>query len=130
MKKPRGDVVTVVCGDTFQAADGDGFVFNPAPAASRFTGPVTDPAQDAGENIGFAVQHIRIGELSLRDQPNIARNVGVRGTGPLTVDDLVKVIRIRRIGWLHSSDARMALLLSGDLAATATPRRIAGSPGK
>jgi len=38
----------------------------------------------------------------LSDQTDVFGNVGVCGAGPLAVDDLVKVVGIADVGWLHS----------------------------
>jgi len=136
LRRPRkslADVVAMVCSDSFQAADGDGFVFDPPAPAGRLTGPVTHTAKNAGKYIGFPIEHVGVSELALCDQADIARNVRMRGTRPLAVDDLVKVFRIGSIGWLHLRGARTSLSLSGDWRSPPLPhepRRIAGSTGK
>ena len=78
-------------------------------AASRFAWPIADAAEDAREDVRLPVQHVGVGETALCDQPYVARHIGVCGTGPLAVDDFVKVIRIGGISWLHSRSFRAAV---------------------
>ena len=58
-------------------------------------------AEDAREHIGFPIDHVGIVVTTRGDQPDVLGNRGVRGTGPLAVDDFVKVIRVADIGGLH-----------------------------
>ena len=95
------DIVPMVGGDALQAADGDGLGFHALAAAGRLAGPVADAPEDAGEDIRMAVDHVGVGETPLRDQPDVFGNVRVRWAGPLAIHDLVKVVGMRGIGWLH-----------------------------
>ena len=70
-------------GHAFQAADSHGFLIHPAAAAGRFAGPVADAPEDAGEHVGFPVQHIGIREASLSDETDVFGNVGVGRTRPI-----------------------------------------------
>ncbi len=96
-----GDVVAMVGGDALQAADGDRLGFDALAATGRLAGPVADAPEDAGKDIRMAVDHVGVGESTLRDQPDVFRHVRVCWAGPLAVDDLVKVVGMRGIGWLH-----------------------------
>ena len=85
-----------------QATDRNGFVFDPTTTTCGLTGPVTNPTQYPRENIGFAVLHVRIGELPLGNHADIRGNIGVGGAAPLAIDNLVKVVGVGGICWLHS----------------------------
>ena len=71
-----------------------GLVFQSSAPASRLARPVAGAAQDRGKHIRFPVDHVRFGVLALRDEPDVLRNVGVRGTSPLAIHDFVEVIRV------------------------------------
>ena len=83
----------MIRGNALQPADGDRFFLDAAAAAGGFAGPVAHPAQNAGENIGFAIHHVGLGELALSDQADVLGNVGVRRTGPLAIYNPMEVIR-------------------------------------
>ena len=80
-------------GDALQPADGDRLFFDAAAPAGGFAGPVANPAQDARENVGFAIHHVGFGEFALSDQTDVLGNVGVRRTGPLAIYNPMEVIR-------------------------------------
>jgi hypothetical protein len=44
----------------------------------------------------------------LRDQSNVFRNVGVRGTSPLAIHNTVEIGRIMNIRWFHKSVLTLA----------------------
>ncbi len=92
----------MIGGYTFQAANGDRLVFNPATTTYRLARSITDPAQYPWKNIGIAVLHVRIGELPLGNHADIRGNIGVGGAAPLAIDNLVKVVGVGGICWLHS----------------------------
>ena len=58
-------------------------------------------ARECRENVRLPVEHVGVGVLALRDQPNIFGDVGVRRTGPLAIDDFVKVRRVTNIARFH-----------------------------
>src|SRR5262245_33822598 len=91
----------MIGGDALQAADRDRFSFDAATPAGGFARPVADATEDAGKNIGFAVDQIGVGELALRDEPDVLRHVGVRRAGPLTIDNPMVIVRISSIGRFH-----------------------------
>ena len=66
---------------------------DPAAPARRLARPVANPAQDARKHIGIAIDHIGRGKLTLRDQADVLRHVGVGRAGPLTIDDAMKIVR-------------------------------------
>ena len=70
--------------------------------AGRLARAIADSAKNAGKNIGFAVLHIGVGELALRNHTNVGRDVGMGGAAPLAIDDLMEVIRVGRICRLHA----------------------------
>ena len=83
------DVVTVVGRDAFQPADGHGFFHDavlgkrrqsPA-AAGGFAGAVTGSAENCGEDIRLAIDHVGIGKSALRDQPDVFGTFVVCGAG-------------------------------------------------
>jgi len=47
----------------------------------------------------MTVHHVGIGESPLGDQANSIRDIGVGGTGPLAIHDLVKVVGMRKCLW-------------------------------
>ena len=97
-----GNVVAVIGGDALQAADGDGLLLVEARApAGRFARPVAHSAEDAREDIGFPVHHIGVGEPPLGDQSDVFGDRRVGGTGPLTINDTMKVVGLRRVGSFH-----------------------------
>jgi len=84
----------VIGTDPFEAADGNGLVFDPAPSAYRFTGSIADSAENAGKNIGVPVDHVGVVITPGCYEPNIFRDRRMGGTAVLTVDDSVKILRI------------------------------------
>ena len=109
------DRVLVIRRDPLQAADRDRLLLDPAAPAGGLAGAVADPAEDPREHVRLPVDHVRIGELPERDQADVLGDVGVRGTGPLAVDDPVEIVRVRCIGRLHaeSGENRRPQELSG-----------------
>ena len=97
------DVVAQIGGDAFEAADGNGLaVHAPAPTC-WLAGAIAGPPQNAGKHVGLAVEQIGLGVPSLGNEPEVLRDIGVRGTGPLAVYHFVVVvgrtdIRVQRHG--------------------------------
>ena len=54
-----------------------------------------------GKNVRFAIEEIGVGEPALGDQANVFRNVGMRRTRPLAVDDTMVVVRVPDVRWVH-----------------------------
>ena len=89
--------------DTFEPTYSDWFVLDATTATGRFARAITDPAENAGKNVRFTILHVRRGEITLRDHADIRGNVSVGRTAPLAIDDLMEVIRVGGICWLHSA---------------------------
>ena len=97
------NVITMIRGDALEPTNGHRVFLNTTTPACRLAGAITDAPEDAGKYIGFAILHVGSGEIALRDHSDIGRNISVCRTAPLTVDDFVKILRVRRICWLHSA---------------------------
>src|SRR3954451_17776190 len=95
------DVVLEVGGNTLQPADRDRRLLDAATAAGGLARAVTGAAEDSRKHVGLPVDHIGVAIAPFRDQPDVFRNGRVRGTGPLAIDNLVKVIGSRNIGGFH-----------------------------
>ena len=102
-------VVLVVGGDALEAADRDRLllaldqvlVLDAAAPAGGFTRSVAGAPQDPREDVGLPVDHVRVGVPPVGDQTDVLGDRGMGGTGPLTVDDLVKVVGILDVGRLQ-----------------------------
>src|SRR5665811_378271 len=79
----------------------DRLALDPVAAAGGLAGTVAGAAQDPREDIGLPVDHVGVGVAALGDEPDVLGNVGVRRTGPLAVNDAVKVIGVCGVGRLH-----------------------------
>ncbi len=95
------NVSAVICGDSFQPANGHRLFIHPHTAASRLTGSVANPTEDGRKNVAFPVDHIGIAEAALGNQPDVFGDIGVCGTGPLAVHHLMEIFRIRSVGAFH-----------------------------
>ena len=86
-------------------------------AAGGLARAVAGAAENAGENVRLAVEHVGVGVPALRDQPDVFGHIGVRGTSPLAIDNFMKVVRVAGIGRIHflqsytQCDARLGLFL-------------------
>ena len=76
--------------------------FDTTAPAGRLTGAVARPAEDAREDVGLPVDHVRVGVATVRDQPDVLRHIGVRRTGPLAVDNLMVVPGIGDVCWAQA----------------------------
>ena len=88
------DFIPVVGSHALQPADGDGLLTRATPAAGWLARSIAYPTEDAGKHVAFPVDHVGFGEASLGDQPDVFRNVGMRGATPLAIDNLVEVRRV------------------------------------
>jgi len=95
------DIAFVVCGHSFEPADGDRFLFDPYPPASRFTRTVTGSTEYTRKDIGFPVDHIGFSKFFGSDKPDIFRNRGMGGAGVLAIHYLMVVFGVFGIGRLH-----------------------------
>jgi len=108
------DVVTQVGGDALEPADGDRLFLNADAPAGGLARTVTGPAENAREDVGPTVEHVRLGEAALGDEPDVLRHVRVGRAGPLAVHDPVVVVRVGDVGRLHPIQG----ILSADFART------------
>jgi hypothetical protein len=101
------DVVLVVGGDTLETANRYRLrmlaiaLLHATTAASRLAGTVAGTPQNARKYIGNPVHHIGIAVTALADQTDVFWNRCVGRTGPLTIDNFVKIVRIGGIGGLQ-----------------------------
>ena len=98
----------MIGGYTLQAADGDGLFFNATAATGWLAGTITYTSQNAGKYIGFAIDEVRVGEATLRDQANIFGNIRVCRASPLAVHNAMIIIGVLSITWLHDFFSRCA----------------------
>ncbi len=103
----HGGVVFVVGGDALQSADRNrlGFarvVFLDAAASARgLARAIARAPENSGKHIRFPVDEISVRIMPGGDKSDVFRNRGVRGTGPLTIDDFMEVVGNTNIGRLH-----------------------------
>src|SRR5215813_3631948 len=95
------DLALVVGGNALQSADGDRLFLDAAAPAGGLAGPIADPAEDARKDVALPVQHVGRRIALVRDEANVFRHRRVGRTGPLTIDDLMEVVRIGGVGWGH-----------------------------
>jgi hypothetical protein len=101
------DVVSQVRGDALEATDRDGAAVDAVAPTGRFARSVTGPAQDSGKDVGLTIEHVRVSEFALGNHAQVPGNIGVRGAGPLTIDDLVVVTRVLVVCTLHAASSFM-----------------------
>jgi len=95
------DVSAMVSGYALESANCYRFPVNPLTPTGRFTWSVTCPAENRRKHVRYAVDHVSVSISALCYQANVFRNVGMRGTSPLAINDFVKIRRIGNIGWFH-----------------------------
>ena len=88
--------------DPFQPANRDRLAVHAASTARRLARTVAGAAQNRREHIRLPVEHVGIRIAAVRNQTNIFRNVGVRGAGPLAIDNFMEVLRILCVGRFHA----------------------------
>ena len=96
------DIVLKVGGDALEPADRDRLLLHPAAAACGLARPVTRASEHAGKHVHFPIDHVRVAVAASRDQTDVFGNRRVRRAGPLTIHDLVEIIRDRNVGRFHS----------------------------
>jgi hypothetical protein len=74
-----GDVALVVGGHALQPADGHRLLLGAHPAAGRLAGPVAGAPEDAREDVGVPVEHVRFGVALLGDQADVLGHGRVAG---------------------------------------------------
>ncbi len=90
--KPIADVITMIGRNAFQPANCDWLVLNAPAATGWFAWTIANAAKYAGKHVGFPIEHIRIAELTLGDEPYVRRNVRMSRARPLAIDDFVKIV--------------------------------------
>ena len=107
-RKQVCDLAAMVGGNALQTANRHRLAIHALAPAGRFAGPVARSPENRRKNVRLAVEHIRVGVTALRDEADVFRDIGVRRTGQLTVHDLMEVIRIANVCWLHELNPCMA----------------------
>src|SRR5262249_28853134 len=102
-RQPRGDVAFEIRRDTLQATDRHGLAVDARAATRWLARPIARAPQDCGEDVRLSVEHVRIRVPTMRDEPDVLRDVRVGRASPLAVDDFVEVIRIPYVGGLHET---------------------------
>ncbi len=100
------DVILEVGGHPLQPADRDRRFLDPAAAAGGLARTVAGASQNSGKHVRSPVDHVGVAVAAFGDQADVFWNWRMRGTGPLAVDDFVKVVGRRNIGRFHSHPAR------------------------
>ena len=117
----------MIGGDALQPADRDGLAVDAAAAARRLARAIAGAAKNAREHVRLAIEDVGVIEPALRDHPDVFRDVRMRGTRPLAVDDLVVVIRVRGIRPIHDFPELYAARGNG-VGAGCGPKRQAPMP--
>ena len=112
----RRDVTFVVRRDAFEPADRNRFLFGAHAPARRLARPIARAPENSGEHVGVPVQHVRFGVLFLRNQTDVFRNRGMRGTCPLAIDNFMKVGGLEDIGGFHNAVQETYCLGRGKIA--------------
>jgi hypothetical protein len=92
----------MVGGHALQPADRDRLAVDAGAAARRLARSIARSAKNARKNVRVAIQEVGVGKPPVGNQSNVFRNVGMRRTGPLAIDDTVVVRRISDIRWIHA----------------------------
>src|ERR1700738_211076 len=87
--------------NALQAADRHRLLFYADPPAGRLAWPVAGTPENSGKDIGFPIDHVSVAVSPSGNQSDVFRDWGVSRTGPLTIHDLVEVVRCRNIGRFH-----------------------------
>ena len=96
------DFAAQIGGHALQTADGHGLAIQAPAAAGRLARAVAGAAEDCREHVRLPVEHVGVGVPALRDQPDVFRNVGMRGACPLAIDDFVEIVRVLNVCRFHS----------------------------
>src|SRR5204863_3349966 len=97
LREEFGDVVAIVGRDTLETTNSDRLAIDSTAATCRLAGAIARPAEDAWKDVRFAIEEVRFGESSLRDEAEILRHVRVGRTSPLTIHHFMVVLRIRDV---------------------------------
>src|SRR5581483_9160864 len=95
------DVAAQVGRDALEPANRDRFLVDARASARGLARAIARAPENSRENVRLAIEHVRIGIASLRNQPDVLGHVGVRRTSPLAIDDFMEVAGITNVGWFH-----------------------------
>ena len=76
--------------------------FDAATPARWLARTIACATQDAGKDIAFPIHHVGVVETPLGDQTDVFGYGGMGRAGPLAIDDLVKVRRVRHVRGVHA----------------------------
>ena len=85
-----------------------GFSFDATTTTGRLARAVAGATQHAGKHVGFPVDHVRIAVASMRDQPDVFGNRGMRRARPLAVNNLVEIVGCADVCWLQNLSSKGA----------------------
>src|SRR5262249_52491485 len=105
-------------GDALETTNRDRLFVDARATARGFARPIARPTEDAREYVRFPVEHVCVGVASLRDEPDVLGDVGMRWARPLTINDFVEVTWLRyvrrlQLGASASERPRTLKLLGG-----------------
>lgn len=99
------DVAAQIGRHAFQPADSNRLSIQAASPASRLAGTIAGAPEDGGKHVRFAIEQVRIGIPTLRDEAYVFGNVSVSGAGPLAVHDSMEIVGILNVSGLHERAA-------------------------
>jgi hypothetical protein len=99
------DVAPEVGGDALQSTDGYWAPVDAVAPAGRLAGPVAGAAEDAGEHVGLAIEHVGVVEAALSDKTYITGDIRMGRTCPLAVHDLVVIVWVLLVRGLHAASS-------------------------
>src|SRR5207302_3054090 len=117
----------VVGGNPFQPADRHRLLLDPAAPAGRLARAIAGAPEDAGENVRLPVDRPCLGIAAIGDQADVFGDRRVRRTGPLAIDNLMKIVGIPNIGGLQyaSPAGRLTCPIRSHSRRDRPPRRVA-----
>src|SRR3954463_13922509 len=81
-----------------EATDRDGFAVDATASTGGLAWAIARASENARKDVGFAIEQVGLAISSLRDEADVLGDVGVGGTRPLAVDNLMVVLRIENVG--------------------------------
>ena len=104
-RRPRHavlDVILEIGGDALQPADRDRRFLDAAAAARGLARTIAGASENSRKHIRSPIDHVGVAIAAFSDQADVFWNWRVRGTGPLAVDNFMKVVGCRDISRFHS----------------------------
>jgi hypothetical protein len=96
------DVVLEVSGDALKPANRYRRFLDAAAAACGLARTIASASEDPREHIGSPIDHVGVAIAAFSNQSDVFWNWGVCGTGPLAIDNFMKVVGCRYISRFHS----------------------------